>query len=241
MRAVLLLGSLLLPASFAAAAAATVSDRTVSPDVSLADLPVLELPLPAGSSTPTRLAVMLSGDGGWAGLDRKIAASFQRRGIPVVGLDSLRYFWHERAPEEAARDVGAIIAHYLSAWHCRQVDLVGYSFGADVLPFVVNRLPAQLVADIASLTLVEPSTSATFEIHISNWLPGVITPGAPLAPELAKLPVPVLCLHGDDARSICQDVRGATAVQIGRGHHLGGDGDGVVERILNGRTTTSGN
>jgi type IV secretory pathway VirJ component len=224
------------------AAPATVHPIAVSAGAALAELPLVELPLPAGSPQPTRLAVIISGDGGWAGLDRKIAASFQQRGIPVVGLDSLRYFWHERTPDDTARDVGAVVAHYLAAWHCRQFDLVGYSFGADVLPFVVNRLPPQLARGISSLTLVEPSSSATFEIHVSNWLPGVVTTGLPTAPELAKLQTPVLCLHGADAEpSVCRDLPRATVAQIGRGHHLGGDGEPIVERILAGPSAANRN
>jgi type IV secretory pathway VirJ component len=204
-----------------------------SADRTLADLPLMEQPLRAGCAAPTgAMVLMLSGDGGWASIDRRLAAAFLQRGIPVVGLDSLRYFWHERSPEETARDVAAVITHYLAAWHCRQVEVVGYSFGADVLPFVVNRLPREVAARIASLTLLEPSSSATFEIHVSNWLPGVVTPGLPLAPELAKLRPPPLCVHGDEEPSVCRDVPRATVAQIGRGHHLGGDGDAIVERIL---------
>jgi type IV secretory pathway VirJ component len=222
------------------APAASLHPIATSAGALLADLPLVELPLPAGSAPPVRMAVMLSGDGGWAGLDRRIAASFQQRGIPVVGIDSLRYFWHERTPEETARDVAAVITHYAAAWHCQQIDLLGYSFGADVLPFVVNRLPPQLAARIATLTLVVPSSSATFEIHVSNWLPGVVTPGLPTAPELAKLQPPLLCLQGaDEESSVCHGLPRATVAQIGRGHHLGGDGDPIVERILSGQQTTA--
>src|SRR5205807_951736 len=39
---------------------------------SLADLPLLELPVPG--STGESLAVIVSGDGGWAGLDRDVAS-----------------------------------------------------------------------------------------------------------------------------------------------------------------------
>ncbi len=84
---------------------------------------------------------MISGDGGWAGLDRSIAKSFAARGIPVVGIDSLRYFWSEKTPDGTARDLAAIIQQYQQRWHRNAVYLLGYSFGADVLPFIVNRLP----------------------------------------------------------------------------------------------------
>ncbi len=49
----------------------------------------------AKNGGPT-FAVILSGDGGWAGLDKKVAAALAAQGIDVVGIDSLRYFWSER-------------------------------------------------------------------------------------------------------------------------------------------------
>ena len=111
--------------------------------------------------------------------------------------------------------------------------LVGYSFGADVLPFLMNRLPRRLAADVRSMTLVAPSESATFEIHISNWLPGVTTPGLPTRPEIARLPLAPLCIHGaGEADTPCSALPGAHSVVIGSGHHLGGDAEGIVGRIL---------
>ena len=49
------------------------------------------------------LAVVLSGDGGWSGVDREVAKVLAgRHGVPVVGLDTLEYFWNGRTPEAAA-------------------------------------------------------------------------------------------------------------------------------------------
>jgi type IV secretory pathway VirJ component len=42
--------------------------------------------------------VLISGDGGWASIDKGIAKALVARGVPVAGLDSLRYFWSERTP-----------------------------------------------------------------------------------------------------------------------------------------------
>ena len=47
----------------------------------------------AAARTSDTFAVLLSGDGGWAGLDKEVAAALAARGIPVAGIDSLRYFW----------------------------------------------------------------------------------------------------------------------------------------------------
>jgi type IV secretory pathway VirJ component len=155
----------------------------------------------------------------------------------VVGLDSLRYFWHGRTPEQTARDLAAMIENYRRRWNRPAVHLVGYSFGADVLPFLVNRLPAALAADVRSVTLVAPSESATFEIHISNWLPGVTTPGLPTRPEIARLPLAPLCIRGaGETDTPCAALPQARSVVIGSGHHLGGDAAGIVGRILRTRT-----
>ena len=68
------------------------------------DMPVtLVEPAKVGPEEP--VAIMFFGDGGWAGFDRKMAAEFNRRGVPVVGISSLEYFWKERQPAEAARDL----------------------------------------------------------------------------------------------------------------------------------------
>ena len=80
---------------------------------SIKDLPLVEI---AATGPPRdHFAIMLSGDGGWAGLDREVAAVLAANGVPVVGWDSLRYFWKSRTPEGAARDLGRVIDHYTRA------------------------------------------------------------------------------------------------------------------------------
>ena len=65
-----------------------------------------------------------------------------RGGIPVAGFDSLpRYFWTARTPQRVADDLDRLIRYY-AAWQRDDVLLIGYSQGADVLPFALNRLPA---------------------------------------------------------------------------------------------------
>lgn len=202
---------------------------------SISGLPLVDVPAQGAASAATQnlMAVILSGDGGWAGLDRQVAAELSRKGIPVVGMDSLRYFWHEKTPDETARDVSAVVKHYGALWRRSRVVLIGYSFGADVLPFVVNRLPADSAARVAGVALLEPSDSATFEIHVSNWLPGVTTDGLDLGPELARMTPALLCLHGGDiAGSICRRARRAEVAQVGKGHHLGGDAGAITDHVL---------
>src|SRR4051812_27433577 len=74
-------------------------------------LPLIEVPSTGGNSDT--LVVFVSGDGGWAPIDREIAKVFAANGMPVVGLNALQYFWTKRTPENASRDLRTIINHYL--------------------------------------------------------------------------------------------------------------------------------
>ena len=89
----------------------------------------------------------------------------------IVGIDSLRYFWSERRPDAAAADLSRIIAHYGEAWGRRRIILVGYSFGADALPFLYNRLPEADRQAVARISLLALSRSADFEVHVGSRIP----------------------------------------------------------------------
>jgi len=60
--------------------------------------------------------------------------SLAANGIPVIGLDSLRYFWSARSPQGLGADLDRMIRYYLTQLGKQRVVLIGYSQGADVLP-----------------------------------------------------------------------------------------------------------
>ncbi len=207
----------------------------------LSGLPLKEVFPDAGAATGAReaatpLVVLLTGDGGWARIDRKMSAGLVAGGIPVVGFNSLRYFWKARTANEAAAAVARTTEHYLRVLSRTRVILVGYSFGADVLPFIVNRLPADLRRQVVGIVLIGPTQSAVFEVKISGWIPWLAKNGEPLAPELARLDArQVLCLYGaEEPESSCPALAlaGARTQRIGVGHHLGGQYEAVVRQIL---------
>lgn len=84
-------------------------DHGSIPDVG--DLPLTEVAARAGS-TGDRMAVILSGDGGWTEIDKGVAAVLAADGVPTVGWSSLRYFWTPRTPDQAAADLARIVTHY---------------------------------------------------------------------------------------------------------------------------------
>jgi type IV secretory pathway VirJ component len=218
----------------------TLTTRATPPPVSLPeirDLPLTEVPAasPAGANHDT-FAVLLTGDGGWAGLDQDVAAALAARGVPVVGLNTLKYFWNARSPEAAAADLERIIRRFGAAWQRPRVLLVGYSFGADVLPFLYTRLPAELRSSVRTVSLLGLSETASFEFHVADWIPGRSDDGRPTVPEVKRMgATPVLCLYGaEEQDSPCPKLAGPAvkAVAVGGGHHFGGDYAALAEQIL---------
>jgi type IV secretory pathway VirJ component len=201
----------------------------------VSDLPLVEIP--AQSSDSNVLAVVLSGDGGWASIDREVGAALAAHGVSVVGFDSLQYFWTRRTPDESGRDLARLVAHYLGDWHKERVALIGYSRGADVLPFMASRLPPELRARVALVVLLAPATSVDFEFHLSDWLGGGDSSGAlPTQPEVEKLRgLSILCLYGkDEDDSLCPALPAGLATLDARAgaHHFDGDYEALAQRIL---------
>jgi len=211
--------------------------RDIAPlaPVALGNLPLVEVPARTGAPPTDLLAIILSGDGGWAGLDKEVAQALAEHGIPVAGLDSLRYFWSARTPQGIASDIDRMIRYYLGHFGRQRVLLIGYSQGADVLPFAVNRLAPATRARIALAVLMGMSEHAVFEFHMSNWISNDNSGPATL-PEVNHITgIPVLCIYGDgDNESLCPklDANKVQIVKLPGGHHFNGDYAGLAREIL---------
>jgi len=200
----------------------------------IADLPVHEVKAASPGKT---MAVLYSGDGGWAGLDRQLAAALARAGVSVVGLDSLQYFWTARNPDGAAHDLQRLLDYYGKVWQIDRVILVGYSLGADVLPFMASRLSAAWRQRIVEVALLGPGPEVSFEFHLTEWL-GYISDKDryQVEPEIEKLKgFRVLCFYGRDEKdALCPRIEtGIVQLQpMAGGHHFDGDYGKIAAIIL---------
>jgi len=153
----------------------------------------------------------------------------------VAGVDSLRYFWKARTPAGLAADIDRIVRYYAYQWKKKRVMLIGYSQGADVLPFAINRLPAATRELVQLNVLIGVGKQASFEFHVTNWFSN--GSGTPIKPETDKLSsVDTLCLYGaDDDESLCPAIGTAHArvINLAGGHHFGGDYRKLAELIIN--------
>lgn len=217
----------ILVLAFAGAVAQSPTDSTA-----VSRLPIVEVP---ARDTGARLVVFLSGDGGWADIDRRIATRLAQRGDAVVGLNLRDYLKTKRTPAEVSDAVAAIARVYGARWHRAELVVVGFSRGANLAPFAVSRLPSELQHRLHGVGLIGLNRAANFKWHLQDVFRDVSRDDdVPTLPELAKLrDVPVVCVYGsEENESACRSTAPAVKrVQRRGGHHLDGDYEAVADII----------
>jgi len=202
--------------------------------IDLEDLPLVEVP--AEGAARDLFAVMISGDGGWASIDKEVSEEIARRGVPVVGLSSLEYFWHEKSEEKMGQDLSRIIQFYAQLYHKSSVLLIGYSIGADVLPFMTLGLPEDLKQKVKAVTLLGPSKKADFGFHLTDWVVDSEQADAKeILPVVNQQSLPFVCITGsEEADSLCkeQGLKHSKVTLLSGGHHFGGNYQELADKIL---------
>ena len=195
-------------------------------------LPVVEVP--AGKTTDT-VTLFLSGDGGWRDLDKDVAGEMAKVGYPTVGIDTLRYYWEHKSPEQTATDLADLMAHYRQKWGTKRFILMGYSFGADVLPAIYNRLDAEDQNRVDAIVLLAFARTGSFEIAVEGWL-GAAGKEAATGPEMAKLPAAkVLCVYGleeKDESGCTEATAPGEKLQLPGGHHFDENYPALAKRLI---------
>lgn len=222
---------LALPPILTAPAAAQDSSRLAR----VAQLPITEVP-------PSRpgsgiVAVFLSGDGGWADIDRKISSVLAERGIGVVGLNARAYLGRRRTADEIARDVSVLAETYLERWNAQRLVIIGYSRGAGMVPFAVSRFPPSLRQRTVLVALLGLETTANFLFRWSDVFRSTSrSDDIPVDPELRALQgMKMLCVYGEDETdSACRDASPTLIkkYKLAGSHHFDGDYRALGELIL---------
>src|SRR6478735_8777030 len=193
------------------------------------DLPIDTL----GSNDMSKpLIVYISGDGGFNKFSDAFMKQWNSHGYPVVALNAKSYFWSTKDPEDAAKDVAGLITGYLSLWKRREVILLGYSFGADVLPFIQTRLSPDILIKIQYTLLFSPSKNTDFTIHLFYNDKGSSVPA-----EINKLNKPVLVVFGDKEKDLPEPQitnKMATIIKVAGDHHYDNAIAAVVTAVIGG-------
>jgi type IV secretory pathway VirJ component len=195
------------------------------------------LQLPLEYRWPAQLSALLvffSGDGGWASLDEEVAEHLVTRGIGVVGVSSLRYFWQAKPPAQVAGDIRRLTTVLARA--ARPVFAGGFSFGAEVVPVALNAWAPVDRRSLAGLILIAPGPSASFEIDPLDWIrTPTENPETRVATAVRNVSVPTLCINGaEEEDSPCPSVAalpGVRSVRLPGSHHFNSDYSAVAEAV----------
>jgi len=195
-------------------------------------LPLTEMPARGPGGV---FAVVLTGDGLFPGLAGDVGHALANAGYPAVVWSSMRYYLHPRSPQQSAADLDRVIRWYGRRWDRPGVVLVGYSMGADVLPFMVNRLPADTRAAIRGIVLLGAADDAVFVFRVEEWWGPTSAPTLPTLPEIQRLSIrPTICAYGvGDDEAACAAFAGyVRVVRFNGGHHFTGDTGRVKQLVL---------
>ncbi len=205
-------------------------------DRDASDLPVTVI-RPEG--TAAALAIIVSGDGGWRDIDKTIGDVLAKQGVAVVGLDSLRYFWSRKSPAQVAADIALLVEHYEAEFGAPRLALVGFSFGADIMPEVWPLLPKSVRSRIQVVSLLGLGLQSDFEVTVAGFAGAATNDSRALAPVLQQLPLErTQCIFGkEDAEAgetscTAPELGSAERIPLEGGHHFDGEYEQVATLIL---------
>lgn len=148
-------------------------------------------------NTQKPFVLYLSGDGGENSFSKSLMKQVNSKGYPAILFNSQKYFWSKKTPEQTASDIEKVVRYYQSQWKLKDVIMIGYSFGADVAPFVVTRLSKDTYAHLKNIVLMSPSQATDFEVHVAQLLGSGKSTGSSVTTEINKIKQkPLLILQG---------------------------------------------
>lgn len=195
-------------------------------------IPATETPAPEKAGMA---AVVLSGDMGFnIGMGPQIAKRLADDGIPVVGVNSLTFFRHQRTHKEVALLIADATREALKFGKAKQVVLIGQSFGADMLPVGLAAMPADLRAKVRMVGLVVPTDTLYLRASPSEMFNWSKPDGNSLDYARKLTWVPTICIYGvEETESLCPLVKQPNfhLVALPGGHALKWDSDAVHNQL----------
>jgi type IV secretory pathway VirJ component len=188
------------------------------------------------SSHDRPMVFYITGDGGVNDFSTGLCSALHRKGYDVCALDARSYFWHRKTPAQATDDINRFVTAKLAGRDNIELIFIGYSFGADVLPFILNTLPVNTQERIWATVIIGSSGSTDFEIHWADLVGKTTVGKMEVVPEINKLrqqKIVIIDSKGDSSLSVGKIVlKKYIHVVLQGGHHFGGKTDSLANVIL---------
>jgi len=181
------------------------------------------------------LLFYISGDGGFNKFSTNLCEALNKEDYDVVALNARTYFDDKKTPEQTTIDITNFLSKKLTGRQNQQVVFIGYSFGADVLPFILNRLPKNFEDKVKTSFLLASSGSTDFEIHWADIFGGNTKRSMDVATEINKLQnKKIVIINGSEDRNLSRNkitLNKFTFIVLPGGHHFDGDIDEIVKEV----------
>jgi len=186
----------------------------------------------ADSAKP--LIFYISGDGGFNKFSTSFMQTLNKQGYAVIGLNAKDYFWNKKTPQEAANAIESAINESNKQWKKKNIVLIGYSFGANVTPFILTHFSLAFAGKINHLILLSPSSKTDFEIHVLQMFGWGKDSGESVPAEINKISKPVTIITGDDETEFPFSqltIKNKQVIKMPGGHHYDGDVNALCNKI----------
>lgn len=197
-----------------------------------AKLPVKEW----SSSSQSPFVLYISGDGGLNDFSTGLCETVNKAGYNITAVNAKSYFWSKKTPEQTATDIATYLEDQLRQQKTGKVVMVGYSFGADVIPFIFNRMPDSLKNKIITVIMLAPSSSTDFEVHWSDILGGSKKRSMDVASEINRMGTQkTVTVFGQDDDSFPTSIiklKNYINENLPGGHHFDGNTNEVAKTLM---------
>jgi len=182
------------------------------------------------------LVFYISGDGGYTSFSEGLCTALNTAGHKVTSFNSKSYFDDKKTPQQTTDDIVNYLNDKFNKRNDQQFVLVGYSFGADITPFVVNLFPDSIKKKLVSVVLLSPSTSTDFETHVWDKLGLKKKRNMDVVAEVNKLGAikTTIILGNDDDEFPIKSIKLKNYVHelLPGGHHYEGNTDEVAKKMM---------
>jgi type IV secretory pathway VirJ component len=177
--------------------------------------------------------ILLTGNGGWRKLVQSVTLYLNKKNVSVVAINTKKYLLSRKMPDQICCDLETLIDQYNSKWKEKKVVMIGYSMGAEILPFAINCMTDKYKQKINDVILIAPGQNATFKVKLRDYYHEV-NEGEDIYTELQKMAKEKVYVICDDTKfSIClKDLEDVVDHDVMTGgHHFGGDYDTLSKLV----------